>query len=486
MGVSGWKLAKAVSLTGQLGVVSGTAIDQILARKLQMGDPDGHLRRAMKFFPDLEMVRRIEDAFYLPKGKPEDGQFKATPMFNLQVPTLLKELTVVAAFSEVFLAKEGHDNPIGINLLEKIQLPNVFTIYGAMLASVDYVLMGAGIPNEIPGIIDRLTEHLDVSMKIFVQGATAANKVRLDFNPGSFLPKKLPILKRPLFFPIISSATLAKMMYKKANGAINGFIVETPDAGGHNAPPRGKLLLTGNGEPVYGKRDEAEIEGIKAIGLPFYLAGSWGTPEMLVKALSMGASGIQAGTVFAFCKEAGLTESLKEQVIQSILSGSASVITDAKASPTHFPFKVLCLKNSLSDQYEYSQRKRICDLGYLREPYISKDGTIGYRCPAEPINAYTKKDGFPKAVEDKKCLCNALLANIGLGQLRKGGYVENALITAGKAILSINRLLKNSRTYSAGDVVDWLLTDVCSRTLLHLNLKPELNPRHPLFSAYIR
>ena len=163
VGVSGWELAKAVSLTGQLGVVSGTALDQILARKLQLGDPGGHLRRAMTFFPDSEMVRRIQDAFYLPTGKSEHGPFKATPMFTLDMSNLLKELTVVATFCEIFLAKEGHDKPVGINLLEKIQLPNVFAIYGAMLANVDYVFMGAGIPKEIPGIIDRFAKHQDVS-----------------------------------------------------------------------------------------------------------------------------------------------------------------------------------------------------------------------------------------------------------------------------------------------------------------------------------
>ena len=38
-GVSSWRLARAVSSTGQLGVVSGTALDVILARRLQEGDP---------------------------------------------------------------------------------------------------------------------------------------------------------------------------------------------------------------------------------------------------------------------------------------------------------------------------------------------------------------------------------------------------------------------------------------------------------------
>ena len=46
-GISDWRLARAVAAAGQLGVVSGTALDSILARRLQMGDPEGHLRRAL-------------------------------------------------------------------------------------------------------------------------------------------------------------------------------------------------------------------------------------------------------------------------------------------------------------------------------------------------------------------------------------------------------------------------------------------------------
>ena len=462
VGVSGWELAKAVCLTGQLGVVSGTALDQILARKLQLGDPGGHLRRAMTFFPDSEMVRGIQDAFYLPTGKSEHGPFKATPMFTLDMSNLLKELTVVATFCEIFLAKEGHDKPVGINLLEKIQLPNVFAIYGAMLANVDYVFMGAGIPKEIPGIIDRLAKHQDVSLKIFVEGASASDEFRMNFSPRSFLRKKASTLKRPQFVPIISSATLARVMYKKANGRINGFVVEAPSAGGHNAPPRGRLMLTGEGEPIYGKRDEIEIEKIEAIGLPFWLAGSWGSPEKLTNALSIGAQGIQAGTAFAFCKEAGLSEPLKKSVIQSILQGNASAFTDAKASPTDFPFKVLSLKGTLSERDEYLRRKRVCDLGYMRNLYAKSDGSIGSRCPAEPIDAYIRKGGKPERTENKKCLCNALLSNIGLGQCRKDGYVENSLITAGDDILSIARLLRNNHSYTAEDVINWLLRDAAS------------------------
>lgn len=459
VGISGWKLAKAVSIAGQLGVVSGTALGQILARKLQLGDPDGHLMRAMTYFPDAEMVHRIQEAFFSPQGKSKPRQFKTTPMYTLNPPDLLKELTVVATFSEVFLAKEGHDKPVGLNLLEKIQLPNIFAIYGAMLANVDYVFMGAGIPIEIPGIIDRLAEHLDVSLKIMVQGAASADEHRIEFSPRSFLQEYHPPLTRPRFVPIISSVALAKMMFKKANGKVNGFVVETPSAGGHNAPPRGKLLLTDQGEPVYGKRDEVELDKIKAMGLPFWLAGSWGSPEKLANALSIGAQGIQAGTAFSICMESGLTERLKQRIIRGIMQKNASVFTDAKASPTNFPFKVLSLKGTLSEKIAYLRRKRICDLGYLRNLYIKRNGGIGYRCPAEPAEAYVRKGGNEERVESKKCLCNALLSNIGLGQCRDDGYTENPLITAGKDILSIARLLKQNISYTAKDVIDWLLSD---------------------------
>ena len=55
-GVSNWQLAQAVSQTGQLGVVSGTALDTIVSRRLQLGDPGGHMQRAIKHFPDAAMA----------------------------------------------------------------------------------------------------------------------------------------------------------------------------------------------------------------------------------------------------------------------------------------------------------------------------------------------------------------------------------------------------------------------------------------------
>jgi nitronate monooxygenase len=456
-GVSGWQLAKSVSRIGHLGVVSGTALDQILARRLQLGDPGGHLRRALQHFPDAEMVERTLDAFYIPGGKSATAPYIKYPLIALDANPMIQELTILSNFAEVFLAKEDHENPVGLNLLEKIQMPNLFALYGAMLAGVDYVIMGAGIPREIPGVLDRLSEHKKASLKIFVEGAKAHDDFRVSFDPKIFFKQKLPLLKRPKFLAIVSSVTLALMMKKKASGKVDGFVIEAPVAGGHNAPPRGKLALNEKGEPVYGKRDVVDFEKIKALNLPFWLAGSWGNPKKLKEAIACGAQGIQIGTAFAFSEESGFTTELKRKIIQSILHGDVAVFTDPVASPTGFPFKVLSVNGTLSDKNVYQSRHRVCDLGYLRHPYKKADGSVGYRCPAEPDRAYVKKGGKPSDIEGKKCLCNALLSNIGLAQFRKNGYSENPLITSGDDILTVARVLGQRSSYHAEDVVNWLL-----------------------------
>ena len=91
------------------------------------------------------------------------------------------------------------------------------------------------------------------------------------------------------------------------------------------------------------------------------------------------------------------------------------------------------------------ERARVCDLGYLREPYAAGDGKIAYRCSAEPVETYLAKGGKIEDTEGRKCLCNALLANIGLAQARKGGMVEPALITVGDDLNTIAQFMAPGR-----------------------------------------
>lgn len=457
-GVSCWRLAQAVSQLGQLGVVSGIALDLILARRLQDGDPSGHMRRGLDRFPFPKMAERIWQKYYIPGGKSENEPYKSLPQHSLESPRDLLELCIVSNFVEVTLAREGHDHPVGINYLEKIQIPHLSSLYGAMLAGVAYVLMGAGIPLKIPGVLDRLANHEPACYELQVTGAQDGDDTTIHFAPRDFMERDLPPLLRPNFLAIVASNTLAVTFCKKANGRVDGFVVEGPTAGGHNAPPRGKLQLDEAGEPIYGERDIVNLEKMRELGLPFWLAGGYGTAEKLRGALAAGATGVQVGTAFAFCAESGLRDVYKQALLKKACFGEAKVFTDPLASPTGYPFKAAQLEDTLSEREVYLARPRVCDLGYLREAYRTPAGTIDYRCAGEPLTVYLSKGGQEEKTLGRKCLCNALLANIGHPQVRAGKFVERGLVTCGDDLREIPSFLPPNRpVYNAADVIAKLL-----------------------------
>jgi nitronate monooxygenase len=248
-------------------------------------------------------------------------------------------------------------------------------------------------------------------------------------------------------------------MLKKANGRVDGLVIETRTAGGHNAPPRGKMQLSEAGEPVYGERDSIDIAKLRELGVPFWLAGGYGHPEKVREALAQGAAGVQVGTAFEFAWESGLREDYKDALMARVIAGTAHVFTDPLASPTGFPFKVAQLEGTCSDAEVYTERPRVCDLGFLREAYRTEDGGIGYRCAGEPVTVYVSKGGHAEDTVGRKCVCNGLLANIGYQQVRNGKREEYGLITAGDDLWSVKQFLKPGRTeYRVVDVVERLLS----------------------------
>jgi nitronate monooxygenase len=453
VGVSGWRLARAVSQGGQLGVVSGTALDLLLTRQLQLGDIGGHLRRALEAFPYPEVAARILDRYFIPGGKAADAPFKTPPMVSHEPSRSTRELVIASSFTAIHLAKEGHAGWVGLNLLEKIQTPTLLALYGAMLAGVNVVLMGAGIPRQIPGILDGLAAGKAVEMRLDVTGATEPVHIRLD--PSEFGP--VPELRRPLFLAIVSSSVLAENLRRKSSGKVDGFVVEAPIAGGHNAPPRGPMRLTPEGEPIYGERDAIDPAKFVEIGLPFWLAGGYGRVGKLREAQALGAKGIQVGTAFAFCEESGFDPALKAKILAAVKSRTLEIRTAAAASPTGFPFKVAQVPGSIADPSVYQERGRVCDLGVLRETYQKPDGGIGFRCSAEPEDVFIAKGGDPTQTEGRICLCNSLCASAGIGQVR-GECEEPQLITIGDDLEAIRELLAGGRDgYTAAEVIGSLL-----------------------------
>lgn len=458
IGVSTWKLARAVAQAGQLGVVSGTALNTLLIRRMQDGDKDRAMREALAQCPLREAANRIEKRYFIPGGKSGDQNFRLAPMFTAEPANELIELTVIANFVEMHLAKRGHCGVVGLNLLEKIQLPTLPSLFGAMLAGVDCVLMGAGIPRAIPSALDRLATWQPVELELAVVGTKTDEKHVCRFDPRIYFPDHKPDLRRPTFLAIVSSATLAATLARKASGHVDGFVVEGLSAGGHNAPPRGGTTLNARGEPIYGPRDEIDLAAIRALGRPFWIAGSCAFPAKLRMAREAGASGVQIGTAFAFSEESGIDPEIKRLVLEQSAAKTTTLFTDPRASPTGMPFKVVDVPGSVSRDVVYEQRTRVCDLGYLRQPYRKPDGALGYRCPAEPVDDYMRKGGALADTIGRKCLCNGLFAASGFGQISNDGSAEPSVVTAGIDVADVARFLRPGKlSYRAADVVYYIL-----------------------------
>lgn len=452
--ISDWFLARTVSMLGQQGTVSGVALEKVLSRILQRGDPGGHIRRALSHFPFPRVAEKVLSTFYVEGGISKEAPFRSTPVFSIKPSNLLIALTICANYSFVWLAKEGHENPVSINYLEKVAMPHVYAITGAILADVDFITMGAGIPLQIPGVINDIVEGKTASYRISVIGKNITSYT-ISFNPREFFGGELPPIKRPGFIPIIASNLLASIFMKKLpEGNIDGFVIEGSTAGGHNAPPR-KIIQNERGEPqpIYGKKDEVNYPLMAKIGLPFWIGGSYASPEKLKWALEVGATGIQAGSIFALCEESAMDSEIKKKIRRLGFEDKLNIKTDMLISPTGFPFKVVMLDGTISEPRIYEDRIRICNQGALVSLYEMPDGTIGYRCASEPVDRYTSKGGDEADTLGRGCLCNGLISTAGLGD-----YGEAPVVTLGDDVSFLQKIMANAQSsYSARDAIKFLL-----------------------------
>ena len=71
-----------------------------------------------------------------------------------------------------------------------------------MLAGVGYVLMGAGVPLKIPGVLDKwdkFVNHEPATYLLQVSGAHDGDDRMLRFAPPELVSRDLPQLTRPKF-----------------------------------------------------------------------------------------------------------------------------------------------------------------------------------------------------------------------------------------------------------------------------------------------
>ena len=92
-------------------------------------------------------------------------------------------------------------------------------------------------------------------------------------------------------------------------------------------------------------------------------------------------------------------------------------------------------------------------------PYLREGGSVGYRCSAEPVQAYVRKGGAEADTVGKACLCNALTADIGLAQTRRTGYTEDRPWSRWAPTSTARGRCSSVYPdgWSATDVITWLL-----------------------------
>src|SRR5690625_7757508 len=81
--VSSWQLARAVASAGQSGVASGTAIDTVVVRELQQGDPHGRLD-SLRDSPEQGIVAYVRGAFFVEGGMEAGTPEQLLPMRRFQ------------------------------------------------------------------------------------------------------------------------------------------------------------------------------------------------------------------------------------------------------------------------------------------------------------------------------------------------------------------------------------------------------------------
>jgi nitronate monooxygenase len=495
--VSNWRLARTVAMQRPgvtAGTVSGTALDIVYVRLLQLGDPGHHARRALHALDDtfgVAIGSGIIERYFIDGGKAPGARFRSAPMqiastlggrqivpdptdaskaMQLKLADDVIELLIATGFAEVWLAKQGHHGKIFINFLNKIELPLIYALYGAMLAGVDGIIVGAGNPEGLPALCKQLAEHAEVSHEISVVYRKTGEEFSLVFNPrqlagGKFAARRL---SAPVFLAIVSLERLVQALAESETAPPDGFIIEHHTAGGHNANPLGPMVKDGLGQPTYDGRDEADMAAIRAIDKPFWMAGGYGSGPKLQEALAAGAKGVQVGTAFALAEESGMKPEYRSAILAALRDGvdDADLVRTTTFSPTGFPFKVAQLPETLSDDDVYEGRRRICDIGMLHQPGLSKPDehgqrTLFRRCPAGPIDTYIKKRGLQRNTDERRCLCNGLLACVGLGQVKEsqGERVEEpAIVTLGNHLEGVRRLSRQGQTrYHVHDVVEDIL-----------------------------
>lgn len=306
--ISSAQLANVTARLGALGVVSSVGLRTIVAEQVRAGDVD--VIRLAQTFP---IKQYVEELMEFAKGGQRHNRMVPMDDLDPAKSELPKRLSTIASYIEVMRAKQGHYGKIGINVMWKCALTALPSIYGAMIAGVDALLCGAGVPMELPDVVSKIREGCNLSYHPLTGTSTSA-KLNIEQDQlAGFLQK----LHLPHMMPILSNFAFPKRIMdiweREHNGARPfAFVLENHTAGGHNAPPRNKV--------EFSEQDDIEryFDKVHGLGVPIYVAGAFptgGSREDFLYWTERGAYGIQVGSRFALCDESGMRPDLKNGVI---------------------------------------------------------------------------------------------------------------------------------------------------------------------------
>lgn len=407
--ISSAHLANTTSRLGALGVVSGAALRHVLVEDVRRGDA-----QAIELARTFPLPQYVEDVLAYAPGGRKHQQPVPVDVPDLLQGALAKRLATIGAYVEVKRARQGHQGKVGINVMWKCSLTVLPTIYGAMLAGVDALICGAGVPMELPDIVRCIREGHDLHYaQLTGTGTHVSMKIAQD-HPQDLLAGQ----PEPHLMPILSNYAFSRRMLdvweKNYQARPFAFILENHQAGGHNAPPRNKATFTADDDLA------TYFPKVLQLGVPIYVAGDFregGSRHDFEEWLERGAYGIQVGSRFALSADSGMREDLREQIVAGNASGELKVETSNVMSPTGYPIKFVALEKSVADPEVYAERPRVCNRGYLTQSHFETlpDGTIRetYVCPAMPDWQYMRLGGSPEELADRVCLCNALLSTAG-------------------------------------------------------------------------
>jgi NAD(P)H-dependent flavin oxidoreductase YrpB (nitropropane dioxygenase family) len=433
------------------GSLSGTALAEVYVRRLQMGDPGAKIERAFEAFsarvPALtQEIQDLYKKFHIVGGKSADAKFRGMSMGGMTPARDVQIMIIAATFAHVWRAKQAAPGrPIGVNFLRKLERTLLYGLYGAMLAGADWIVMGAGDPSAVPGLLDSLARHELTELPMQV-ATCPLGEYKVSFDPKDLVGDAAAPARTP-FLAIVSSHLQAEGLAANPVTRPDGFVIEGPLAGGHNAPPS-KRAKDADGHYVYGPEDEADLRAVAAIGLPFWVAGGQAKPGGPFNRR-------QVGTIFALAKESGLEPSLRQKMLGLIWRQKERVVNDARASPSTYPFKIAQAPGTVGESAVYEDRKRVCDVGLLRG-WRPKDGKVIGLCPADKPDLFKKAGGAAWRCAGAMCLCNGLLSAVGVGQ-----PAEAPLITLGDTapVRELQRQLKRLE-YSAAEAAAFALGEL--------------------------